>query len=217
MLDLFEDDNSQFGKVEHFCTDVVVMRGYATSIAPKLIELINEKIVTQSPYRQMSTKRGYLMSSRLTNTGHVGWQGDNQGYRYTHRDPLTNQPWPQMPCILSQLAIDAANKANYPNFSPDSCVINHYRVGAKMGLHQDKDEQDFTQPIVSVSLGIPAVFQMGGFTRTDSVINIPLMHGDVVVWGGEDRLRFHGVLPIKQAMHSLVGANRINLTFRKAL
>lgn len=217
MYDLFEDDSSQLGKIESYFTNVVVFRGYALSVAPKLIERIKENILNTAPYRQMSTKRGYLMSSQLTNAGQVGWQGDTQGYRYTHCDPLTNQPWPAMPAELSQLASAAALSAGYKQFVPDSCVINQYRVGAKMGLHQDKDEQDFTQPIVSVSLGIPAVFQMGGFTRSDPVINIPLMHGDVIVWGGEDRLRFHGVLPIKHATHSLVGANRINLTFRKAL
>jgi len=131
-------------------------------------------------------------------------------------DPLTQQPWPSMPASFAALAQQAAALAGYPDFSADACLINRYQVGARMGLHQDKNERDFSQPIVSVSLGLTATFQFGGLMRSDKTLSLPLYHGDVVVWGGAARLRYHGVLPLKAGMHPALGESRINLTFRKA-
>jgi len=163
----------------------------------------------------MITPGGLPMSVTTSNCGALGWVSDKNGYRYAARDPKTGTPWPAMPSSFRQLAEQAANTAGFGYFNSDACLINCYRPGAKMGLHQDKDEQDFTQPIVSVSLGIPAMFQMGGFARGDKTLKLPLYHGDVLVWGGESRLRFHGVMPLKPANHPALGECRINLTFRK--
>jgi alkylated DNA repair protein (DNA oxidative demethylase) len=167
-------------------------------------------------FRHMMTPGGFAMSVATTSCGDLGWVSDKTGYRYAASDPLTGKAWPQMPASFKQLAKQAASMAGFANFEPDACLINRYQVGARMGLHQDKDEHDFSQPIVSVSLGLPAVFQMGGFARGDKTLKLPLYHGDVLVWGGESRLRFHGVLPVKAGYHPTVGEYRINLTFRKA-
>jgi alkylated DNA repair protein (DNA oxidative demethylase) len=156
------------------------------------------------------------MSVRTTSCGVLGWVSDTRGYRYETIDPLSGAPWPAMPVVFSALAAAAAAEAGFPDFQPDACLINCYEAGAKMGLHQDKDERDFTQPIVSVSLGIGAVFLFGGLKRSDRAFRIALNHGDGVVWGGEDRLRFHGGQPVKPAVHRRLGGRRINLTFRKA-
>ncbi len=152
----------------------------------------------------------------MSNCGSLGWVTDRKGYRYTEIDPLSGKAWPAMPPIFSQLANQAAATAGFADFVPDACLINRYIPGARMSLHQDKDEQDFSQPIVSVSLGIPATFQIGGFERADKTMKLPLQHGDVIVWGNEDRLRFHGIAALKEGHHPLLGEQRINLTFRKA-
>ena len=165
----------------------------------------------------METPGGFRMSVAMSNCGTLGWVADQTGYRYQAVDPESALPWPAMPALFQQLAADAAAQAGFANFAPDACLINRYEVGARMSLHQDKDERDLTQPIVSVSLGLPAVFQFGGLKRTDPVSRVTLTHGDVVVWGGVDRLRYHGVLAIKAGEHPLLGACRLNLTFRKAL
>lgn len=156
------------------------------------------------------------MSAALTNCGELGWTTDERGYRYTHRDPLTGRPWPALPDIFLDLARRAARAAGFPDFNPDACLINRYAPGARMSLHQDKNERDFRFPIVSVSLGIPAVFLFGGLRRNDPVQRVPLWHGDVAVWGGADRLRYHGVAPLRDATHARLGPERINLTFRRA-
>ena len=147
--------------------------------------------------------------------GDWGWMGSERGYGYSRLNPMTNLPWPVIPPVILQLAAAAALKAGYPGFVPDSCLINVYEPGSKMGLHQDKDEMDFSQPIVSVSLGIPATFLFGSAKRSDKPSKIPLQHGDVVVWGGESRLFYHGVMPVKEGAHLLTGAHRVNLTFRR--
>ena len=146
----------------------------------------------------------------------LGWTSDRNGYRYTPQDPESNQPWPAMPNSFLQLACSAAASCGFKNFMPDACLINQYKEGASMGLHQDKDESDLSQPIVSVSLGIPALFQFGGLLRSDKPIKISLSHGDIVVWGVQARLNYHGILPIKPNTHASLGAYRFNLTFRKA-
>lgn len=168
------------------------------------------------PARQMMTPMGYPMSVRTSSMGSWGWVGSAAGYGYQAFDPANQQPWPAIPTVILQLANTAAREAGYPGFVPDSCLINVYAPGSKMGLHQDKDELDFTQPIVSVSLGLPATFLFGGPRRTDKPVKIPLVHGDVVVWGGASRRFYHGVAPVKPGQHPLTGPQRINLTLRKA-
>lgn len=157
------------------------------------------------------------MSVAMSNCGTAGWITDRNGYRYAGHDPLTGAPWPAMPEAFAALASDAAREAGFPGFAPDACLINRYEPGARMSLHQDRNEADFGHPIVSVSLGLPAVFLFGGATREERALRLPLAHGDVLVWGGPARLRFHGVMPVKAGHHALLGAARINLTFRKAL
>lgn len=156
------------------------------------------------------------MSVAMTNCGALGWTSDRRGYRYSPLDPDTGRNWPAMPDVFLEFARSAAEAAGFPNFTPDACLINRYEPGTRLSLHQDKDELDFSAPIVSVSLGIDAVFLFGGSERSDKARRVPLAHGDVAVWGGVDRLRYHGVLPLKEAHHPMLGACRINLTFRKA-
>ncbi|MET2526522.1 DNA oxidative demethylase AlkB [Ralstonia pseudosolanacearum] len=193
----------------------VVLRGFALAEATALLAAIDD-IARQAPFRHMVTPGGFEMSVALTNCGALGWTSDRRGYRYAARNPQTGQPWPPLPDCFLRLARDAAAAAGFPGFTPDACLINRYVPGARLSLHQDKDEQDYGAPIVSVSLGMPAMFLWGGHRRTDKTLRVPLFHGDVVVWGGPDRLRYHGVLPLKEAAHPLLGAQRINLTLRRA-
>lgn len=213
-LDLFSD-SPHTGR-ESICEGALALRGFAL---PFETDLLNEipKLISVSPLRTMYTPSGLAMSVTTTSCGTVGWRSDAYGYRYSKRDAHAQQDWPAMPASFLQLAQSAAKEAGYENFTPDSCLINCYKAGAKMSLHQDKNEKDFTQPIVSVSLGLPATFLFGGLLREDKTIRVPLVHGDVVVWGGSARLFFHGVLPVKAGKHPLLGEQRINLTFRKAL
>jgi alkylated DNA repair protein (DNA oxidative demethylase) len=169
-----------------------------------------------APPRHMVTPGGFRMSVAMTNCGELGWVTDARGYRYQHLDPVSQLPWPPMPASFHALATAATQLAGFGPFEPDACLINRYQVGASMALHQDKNERDLTAPIVSVSLGLPAVFQVGGLERTARALRVPLVHGDVVVWGGPSRLRFHGVLALKAGHHPVLGAHRINLTFRRA-
>jgi alkylated DNA repair protein (DNA oxidative demethylase) len=164
----------------------------------------------------METPGGFTMSVALTNCGALGWTSDRRGYRYAASDPVSGAPWPAMPESFRRLARDAAAAAGFPGFEPDACLINRYAAGARLSLHQDKDERSHVEPVVSVSLGIPAVFLWGGMRRADKAVRIPLFHGDTVVWGGVDRLRYHGVAPLKAQHHPLLGEQRINMTFRKA-
>lgn len=192
-----------------------VLRGFATPYAARLMPAI-DSIVAAAPLRHMVTPGGFRMSVALTNCGALGWTSDRRGYRYSATDPASGQPWPAMPALFLALAQAAAMEAGFADFTPDACLINRYAPAARMTLHQDKDEHDFNAPIVSVSLGIPALFLFGGFERTGQTLKVPLFHGDVVVWGGPDRLRYHGILPVKQERHALTGDSRINVTFRKA-
>ncbi len=182
-------------------------------------ELLNElnRVAETAPFRHMVTRGGFRMSVAMTNCGSVGWVSDRNGYRYDPIDPVTGEPWPTMPGAFLRLAADAAREGGFPHFAPDACLINRYAPGAKMSLHQDRDEKDFGQPIVSVSLGLPAVFQFGGLKRSEKPQRIELTHGDVIVWGGPARLRYHGVLPLKDGSHPDLGSYRLNLTFRKAI
>jgi alkylated DNA repair protein (DNA oxidative demethylase) len=193
----------------------VLLRGFAKPFEAELIAALRE-IVEQAPFRHMSTPGGHQMSVAMTNCGNAGWVTDRSGYRYDGNDPQSGQPWPAMPSSFRALAADAAAEAGFAGFAPDACLINRYEPGAKMSLHQDRDEHDFGAPIVSVSLGLPAIFLFGGLKRTDKTQRYRLTHGDIVVWGGPARLAFHGVGPLADGEHSLMGGQRINLTFRKA-
>lgn len=190
-----------------------LLKGAVRSIAKELIREITH-IVDVSPFRQMSTKGGHYVGAKMTNCGNLGWVSDNKGYRYATTDPLTNMPWPTMPKLFETLAEEHASSVGFHHFHPNACLINQYSPGVGMGLHQDKNENDFSQPIVSVSLGVSAIFQFGGNKRNEKPSYHLLDHGDVVIWGGIDRLRFHGIQPIKLAHHALTGQLRYNLTFR---
>lgn len=211
-MDLFE--NVQPSRLE-IVKDAYLLKAYALANEQTiLIDLAT--IISRAPLRHMMTKMGFAMSAAMTNCGALGWISDRKGYRYDGKDPVTGKIWPSMPASFQQIANLAAAEAGFADFQADACLINQYKVGASMGLHQDKNELDYKQPIVSVSLGIPAIFQFGGLSRADKPIKIPLVHGDVVVWGGESRLKFHGILPLKINTHPILGAYRYNLTFRKA-
>jgi len=192
-----------------------VLTGFALEREAELLSSLMQ-VVSKSPFRNMITPRGFRMSVAMSNCGQLGWVTDRTGYRYSEIDPETTQPWPEMPQPFRALAESAANEAGFRNFVPDACLVNRYEPGTRLSLHQDKDERDFTQPIVSVSLGLPATFLFGGLERAGKVVRIPLVHGDVVVWGGPARLRYHGISPLQDGEHPLLGRVRYNLTFRKA-
>lgn len=179
------------------------------------METIDE-VCRAAPLRHMVTPGGWTMSVAMTNCGTAGWVTDRRGYRYEPIDPLSQRPWPEMPALFRALASDAAAMAGFSGFMPDVCLINQYKPGARLSLHQDRDERDFSAPIVSVSLGLPAVFLWGGQQRADRPLKVPLLHGDVAVWGGVDRLTFHGIAALADGVHPATGAVRYNLTFRKA-
>ena len=193
----------------------MVLRGLAARRDSLLLAALQE-VVILAPFRHMITPGGYRMSVAMTNCGSVGWVTDRSGYRYDAIDPVSGNCWPAMPTAFSDLAADAAARAGFGGFSPDACLINRYAPGARLSLHQDKNERDFDAPIVSVSLGLPAVFLFGGVRRSDRPRRVPLTHGDVVVWGGPARLRYHGVMPLEEGCNFALGRYRLNLTFRKA-
>lgn len=193
----------------------LVLRGFALPYVRELMPAI-EAIEAISPFRHMMTPGGFTMSVALTNCGALGWTTDRRGYRYTGIDPDTGRRWPAMPEVFARLAAEAAQAAGFEGFEPDACLVNRYAPGARLSLHQDRNERDYAAPIVSVSLGMRATFLFGGHARTDPAVKVPLHHGDVVVWGGVDRLRYHGVLALKDEPHTLLGSQRINFTFRKA-
>lgn len=195
-----------------------VLRGFALPQADALRrELL--AVLDAAPPRHLVTPGGKTMSVAMTNCGALGWVSDRSGYRYTPTDPLSGRPWPAMPAAFRALAASAAAHAGFEDeegFAPDACLVNRYAPGARLTLHQDRDERRLGQPIVSVSLGLPAVFLWGGARRADPVRRVPLAHGDVVVWGGPARLHHHGVLPLAPGEHPFMGAFRVNLTFRCA-
>lgn len=211
--DLFE--NAVVGTREAIGEQAVVLRGFALPCVAAVLPAL-EAIRAGSPFRHLVTPGGFTMSVAMTNCGALGWVSDRRGYRYSRLDPQTGAPWPAMPACLARLAHGAALAAGFPGFEPDACLVNRYAPGARLSLHQDRDEQDYAAPIVSVSLGLTATFQFGGLHRGDPTRRILLAHGDVVVWGGVDRLRHHGVLPLKPGHHPQLGEQRVNLTFRKA-
>jgi DNA oxidative demethylase len=209
--DLFSSVPDLHLSQELMAEGAVLLRGFAKTIEDDLIADLRD-IVEQAPFRHMLTPGGHQMSVAMTNCGSVGWVTDRTGYRYDADDPETGKPWPAMPPSFCKLA----EQAGFGGFSPDACLINCYQPGARMSLHQDKDEDDFGAPIVSVSLGLPAIFLFGGLKRSDKPRRYRLQHGDIAVWGGPARLNFHGVAPLADGEHALLGRQRINLTFRKA-
>jgi alkylated DNA repair protein (DNA oxidative demethylase) len=213
MSTLFEAD-ARFPSREQLEEGAVLLRGFAASEAAGLIEEVT-RIAEAAPFRHLTTRGGYQMSVAMTNCGRVGWVSDRSGYRYDPVDPDTRAAWPAMPAAFLELAVGAAAEAGFAGYDPDACLINRYQAGSKLGLHQDRDEQDAWAPIVSVSLGLPAVFLWGGKRRADRVRRLVVEHGDVAVWGGPARFAYHGVAPLKAGEHALTGAFRINLTFRK--
>lgn len=199
---------------EMMAEGAMLLRGFVGPDEAKLISALRG-IVAEAPFRHMVTPSGHQMSVAMTNCGSAGWIADRAGYRYGANDPQTGRPWPTMPQLLRDLACRAADCAGFADFSPDVCLVNRYVPGARLSLHQDKDELDFGAPIVSVSLGLPATFLFGGLKRNDKVRRFRLEHGDVAVWGGPARLVYHGVAPLVDGEHPLFGRQRINLTFRK--
>ncbi len=214
MLNLGERPHKSNGQVV-LNKDAVCLRGFAAAIAEELF-LATIDIAKTTPFRQMFTPGGKPMSAFMTNSGELGWISDRRGYRYAKTDPETGLAWPPMPQVFRDVATRAAAAGGFAPFEPDVALINRYDIGARMSLHQDRDESDFTQPIVSVSLGLPAVFLWGGALRSEKPKRIELLHGDVVVWGGASRLNFHGIHPIAPNEHPLTGQFRYNLTFRRA-
>ncbi len=212
--DLFADEPPAAG-ITPLSAQACVLRAFALPHVDALWPVL-QAVLAQAPFRRMRTPGGQHMSVALTNCGALGWVSDRGGYRYTPIDPDRGAPWPALPAAFQRLAHDAAAAAGFAGFVPDACLINRYVPGARMSLHQDRDERDFSHPIVSVSLGLPAVFLWGGLQRADRATRVPLWHGDVVVWGGADRLRFHGVAPVAAAAHPLTGSERINFTLRRA-
>jgi DNA oxidative demethylase len=212
--DLFASAPDVHPSQEVMTEGAVLLRGFAGPIDSEMIAVLRH-IAAQAPFRHMVTPGGHRMSVAMTNCGSAGWITDRVGYRYGANDPETGRPWPAMPPLLRDLAGQAADRAGFAGFAPDVCLINRYVPGARMSLHQDRDELDFGAPIVSVSLGLPAIFLFGGLKRSDKARRYRLEHGDVAVWGGPARLVFHGVAPLADGEHPLMGRQRINLTFRK--
>jgi alkylated DNA repair protein (DNA oxidative demethylase) len=209
--DLFERE----GGVVPLAPGAMVLRGFAQPFGERLVAALG-RVVERAPFRHMVTPGGHRMSVAMTNCGAAGWVTDRAGYRYDHRDPESGRRWPAMPDEFAALALQAAARAGFDGFAPDACLVNRYERGTRLSLHQDRNERDFEAPIVSVSLGLPAIFLFGGLERRDPARRVPVVHGDVAVWGGPARLAYHGVMPLDAGQHPVLGACRINLTFRKA-
>jgi DNA oxidative demethylase len=215
-FDLFEAPGAAAEQSqEPLAEGAAVLRGFAREADAALLSDVRV-VIAAAPLRHLTTPGGLRMSVAMTNCGALGWVSDRRGYRYDPLDPERAAPWPPMPESFRALAARAAAEAGFDGFAPDACLINSYLPGTKLSLHQDRDESDLRAPIVSVSLGLPAVFLFGGLQRADKTQRVSLRHGDVVVWGGASRLRFHGVLPLAEGDHAMLGSQRINLTFRRA-
>lgn len=215
-FDLFGDAAAVNAEPAPLARGAVLLRSFASANTAPLLSAITW-VTERAPFRNMTTAGGYRMSVGMTNCGTAGWVSDETGYRYDATDPQSGQLWPPMPAAFLDLATDAAQAAGFGQFTPDACLINRYQPGARLSLHQDKNERDKSQPIVSVSLGLPAVFLFGGTRRAERPRRVPVAHGDVVVWGGPARLNYHGVLALKDGEHPALGRQRVNLTFRKAV
>ena len=214
--ELFDSGAPQAGGREQLDPGAFVLRAFAWDEAPALLDAI-EVVAHSAPFRHMTVAHGLRMSVAMTNCGDAGWLSDRSGYRYDAIDPETNRPWPAIPDVFAHLAERAAGAGGFEGFAPDACLINRYEPSTRLTLHQDRDEQDFGAPIVSVSLGVPATFLWGGAARAFRPRRVRLDHGDVVVWGGPARLNFHGIDTLREGHHPLTGSARFNLTFRRAL
>ena len=214
-LGLFDDASAPYAAPEAIAPGAALLRGFALEVDETLLQAV-EAVTAAAPLRHLVTPGGYTMSVAMSNCGALGWVSDRRGYRYDTKDPLTGKPWPPMPDCFVDLALHAAAEAGFDDFRPDACLINRYEPGARLSLHQDKDEGSMDPPIVSVSLGLPAVFLFGGLKRSDKPARYRLLHGDVAVWGGPSRLAYHGVAPLPEGEHPRLGRQRINLTFRRA-
>lgn len=212
---LFDDASAPLAGPEALAPGAVLLRGFACPVADALAQGIAQ-VLAAAPFRHLITPGGRTMSVGMSNCGALGWVSERSGYRYDRIDPLSGQPWPPMPGGFAELAARAAAAAGFDNFRPDACLINRYAPGARLSLHQDRDERDLAAPIVSVSLGLPAVFMFGGLQRNDRPARWRLAHGDVAVWGGPSRLAHHGIAPLADGDHAQLGRQRINLTFRCA-
>lgn len=213
--DLFDAPGLRQRWVEPLGPGAMVLRGFALDDEAALLTAL-EGVIAAAPLRHMVTPGGFEMSVAMTNCGQLGWVSDRRGYRYDELDPLTGLAWPALPAVFLDLAARAASAAGFDGFVPDACLVNQYEPGTRLSLHQDRNERDFSAPVVSVSLGLPAVFLFGGDERAGKALRVPLAHGDVVVWGGVSRLRYHGVLPLKDGVHPVVGRRRMNVTLRLA-
>ena len=215
MDDLFQDQPPDLPERQALGPESWLLRHTLQTTACHLMADIHTLTATH-PFQHMVTRGGHTMSVATSSYGSYGWVSDAQkGYRYASSNIETGQPWPPIPAHWLALATALAEKAGFNGFHPDSALINRYAVGARMGLHQDRDEATLAWPIVSLSLGLPARFMFGGKQRQAPVKDFTLLHGDVVVWGGADRLRFHGIRPLKAGHHSLTGPYRYNITFRR--
>jgi DNA oxidative demethylase len=214
--DLFDDEARSEAEIEPLADGAVLLRGFASLDASAVMEALQD-ILLAAPFRHMVTPGGFRMSVAMTNCGRAGWITDRQGYRYEPLDPTTGRPWPPQPELFLRLATRAAAQGGFADFEPDACLINRYEPGARLSLHQDRNERNLAAPIVSVSLGLPATFLFGGLRRTVRPRRVRLESGDTAVWGGPARLAFHGIEPLADGDHQLTGHCRINLTFRQAL
>jgi alkylated DNA repair protein (DNA oxidative demethylase) len=212
--ELFAPAHAAADRIE-LCEGAAVLRGFALPFERAIGDAVRA-VAAAAPFRHMQTPGGYTMSVAMTNCGAYGWVSDARGYRYSPTDPESGSPWPAMPSVFAELAAGAAAALGFSGFVPDACLVNRYAPDARLTLHQDKDERDFRAPIVSASLGVPAVFLFGGLKRKDRPQRVPLEHGDVVVWGGPARMRYHGVAKLEASSHSFAGDARINLTLRRA-
>lgn len=214
-LGLFDEAPTPYAAPELIAPGAMLLRGFALNMDEALLQAVQD-VTAAAPLRHLVTPGGYTMSVAMSNCGALGWVSDRSGYRYDAKDPLSGKPWPAMPACFADLALRVAAEAGFDNFHPDACLINRYEPGARLSLHQDKDEGNMAAPIVSVSLGLPAVFLFGGLNRSDRPARYRLVHGDVAVWGGPSRLAYHGVAPLAEGEHARLGRQRINLTFRCA-
>lgn len=214
-LGLFDEVPAPYTAPEVMAPGAMLLRGFACEVDEVLLQAVQD-VTAAAPLRHLVTPGGYTMSVAMSNCGALGWVSDHSGYRYDANDPLSGRRWPAMPACFAELALHAAAEAGFGNFRPDACLINRYEPGARLSLHQDKDEGSMEAPIVSVSMGLPAVFLFGGLNRSDRPARYRLVHGDVAVWGGPSRLAYHGVAPLAEGEHARLGRQRINLTFRCA-
>jgi alkylated DNA repair protein (DNA oxidative demethylase) len=212
---IFDEPPTPYDAPEHIAPGAFLLRGFACDQAEALIQAA-QQVIAAAPLRHLVTPGGRTMSVGMTNCGALGWVSDRSGYRYSSTDPLSGQPWPPMPGCFAEMTARAAAEAGFEGFRADACLINRYEPGASLSLHQDSDESDLTAPIVSVSLGLPAIFLFGGLLRSDRPARLRLAHADVAVWGGPSRLAYHGIAPLADGDHPRLGRQRINLTFRRA-